>query len=287
MERFFTSLISRSAMTAAVLPPASPDIAPRLHHVDDIELDILQIPATCSGLPTLVFLHEALGSIAQWRDFPAAVCARSGCAGLVYSRYGLGRSTPLTRAPRPTDYLENEGWNSLPALLRSLDIDRPYLIGHSDGASIALLYAARSPVVGLTAMAPHVRVEEVTLAGVRSAEADRERLVTALGKYHRNAALTFDGWSQTWASAAFRDWNIEAPMSGISAPTLLIQGEDDQYGTLEQLDWITAGIAAGTAKPPVRRVELPGVGHVPWREAADTVLDEIDAHIRMCLTQSG
>ncbi|WP_187395112.1 alpha/beta fold hydrolase [Pigmentiphaga aceris] len=274
-------------MPPVSLISASSAIAPRQHRIDGIELEIVQIPATRDGLPTLVFLHEALGSIPQWRDFPANVCARSGCAGLVFSRYGLGQSTPLTSTPRPTDYLENEGWNSLPALLRDLDIRRPYLIGHSDGASIALLYAARNPVIGLTAMAPHVRVEEVTLEGVRTAEADRERLVTALGKYHRDAARTFDGWSQTWASAEFRDWNIQAAMSGIAAPTLLIQGENDQYGTMEQLDWITDGIASGAAKPPVRRVELANVGHVPWREAADTVLDEIAAHIRMCTALPG
>jgi pimeloyl-ACP methyl ester carboxylesterase len=260
-----------------------PDLTARLHRLGDVELDVLQIPPALPDLPTLVFLHEALGSIPQWRDFPSALCALSGCGGLVYSRFGLGRSTPLSTTPRPTDYLEREAWDSLPALLRSLDIRQPYLVGHSDGATIALLHAAREPVAGVTAMAPHVRVEEVTLAGVATAEADRERLVAALGKYHRDAARTFDGWSQTWRSADFRDWDVAAPLAGIDVPTLLIQGTDDQYGTLEQLDWIEASIAAGAAKPPVRRVELQHIGHVPWREAADTVLAEIAAHIRLCV----
>lgn len=262
--------------------PISPASTPHLHRLGDVDLDVLQIPATRPDLPTLVFLHEALGSIPQWRDFPAALCERSGCGGLVYSRYGLGQSTPLTATPRPTDYLEREAWDSLPALLRALDIRRPYLVGHSDGATIALLHAAREPVAGVTAMAPHVRVEAVTLAGVATAEADRDRLVAALGKYHRDAARTFDGWSQTWRSAEFRDWDVAAPLAGITVPTLLIQGTDDQYGTLEQLDWIEASIASGAARPPVRRVELPGIGHVPWREAADTVLTEIVAHIERC-----
>jgi pimeloyl-ACP methyl ester carboxylesterase len=257
--------------------------AAQLHRLGDVDLDLLQIPADRPDMPTLVFLHEALGSIAQWRDFPATLCARAGCGGLVYSRYGLGQSTPLTTTPRPTDYLEREAWDSLPALLHDLDIRRPYLVGHSDGATIALLHAAREPVAGVTAMAPHVRVEEVTLAGVATAEADRERLVAALGKYHREAARTFDGWSQTWRSTAFRDWDVAAPLAGINVPTLLIQGTADQYGTMEQLDWIEASIAAGAAKPPVRRVELQDIGHVPWREAADTVLAEIAAHIRLCV----
>jgi pimeloyl-ACP methyl ester carboxylesterase len=274
-------------MNSPTPPAAASEITPRLHRINEVDLEIVQIPATQPGLPTLVFLHEALGSIAQWRDFPAALCARSGCAGLVFSRYGLGQSTPLVATPRPTDYLEHEAWVSLPALLRDLGIHRPYVVGHSDGASIALLYAAREPVAGVTAMAPHVRVEDVTLAGVDAAEADRERLVAALAKYHRDAARTFDGWSQTWRSADFRDWNIEAPLAGIVMPTLLIQGEDDQYGTLQQLDWITAAIGSGPAKPPVRRVELAGVGHVPWREAAETVLAEISAHIRLCVALPG
>lgn len=274
-------------MNSPVSPAASPQSGPRLHRVDNIDLEVLQIPATREGLPTVVFLHEALGSVPQWRDFPAALCARSGCAGLVYSRYGLGQSTPLASTPRPTDYLANEAWEGLPALLHSLDIRRPYLVGHSDGATIALLHAARHPVAGLTAMAPHVRVEEITLEGVRAAEADRGRLVAALGKYHRDAARTFDGWSQTWASAAYRDWNVEAPLADISVPTLLIQGENDQYGTMEQLDWITTAIDSGQAKPPVRRVELAGIGHAPWREAADIVLAEIAGHIRLCVALPG
>jgi pimeloyl-ACP methyl ester carboxylesterase len=277
MDRF-----SRSEFSGSMLLSTPPSPVSRLHRLGNIDIDVLQIPATLPDLPTLVFLHEALGSIPQWRDFPAALCARTGCGGLVYSRYGLGQSTPLDATPRPVDYLEREAWDSLPALLRDLGIQRPYLVGHSDGATIALLHAARAPVIGVTAMAPHVRVEEVTLAGVATAEADRDRLVAALGKYHRDAARTFDGWSQTWRSAEFRGWDVAAPLSGIAVPTLLIQGTEDQYGTMEQLDWIEASIASGDARPPVRRVELPGIGHVPWREAADTVLAEIAAHIGLC-----
>jgi pimeloyl-ACP methyl ester carboxylesterase len=227
-------------------------------------LEYEQIAGTRLGTPTLVFLHEGLGSLALWRDFPAELSARTGAPALVYSRYGYGSSDPIA-APRRVDYMHEEALESLPALLGALGIESPILIGHSDGASIALIHAGagRWPVRGLILEAPHVFVEDVT---VRSIEAAREVYRTTdlkqrLQRYHADPDNAFWGWNDIWLDPAFRAWNIEASLRGVGCPVLAIQGADDDYGTLAQLDAIERGVPR-----PVERLVLAECKHSPHRD---------------------
>ena len=224
--------------------------------------------------PTLVFLHEGLGSIAQWRDFPAALCRRTGLPGLVYDRWGFGGSAPLP-LPRPVDYLTREAERSLPAVLEACSVTRPLLVGHSDGGSIALLYAAafpRQPVACIT-LAAHVFVEEVSLDGIRAAaRAWREGdLRQRLERYHgAKTEAMFRGWTETWLRPDFRDWNMLGRLPAITCPLLVIQGEDDEYGTAAQVEAIVRG-AGGPASP----LMLPACGHQPHLQQHEAVLDAV------------
>ena len=195
-----------------------------------IEYEVIGDP---SAPEPLVFLHEGLGSVELWRGFPAAVAAATGRWALVYSRHGYGRSSVVTTARRP-DYMHREADVVLPALLALLDIERPVLVGHSDGASIALLHAgAGHPVAGLVLLAPHVFVEDRSVAGIAAAR-DAYRttgLAEAMRKYHTDGDATFRGWNDIWLSPEFRDWNIEDRLPGIDCPVLVVAGEDDEYGT--------------------------------------------------------
>lgn len=237
------------------------------------ELEYRLIDAHQLDRPALVFLHEALGSVALWRDFPDRVAAATGCRTLVYSRCGLGGSTPLERTPRDPDYLHREALEVLPAMLARLSIARPVLIGHSDGASIALIHAgaARWAVAGVVAMAPHVFVEEVTLAGIAQAVRAWETsdLPARLARHHRDAAATFRGWADTWLAPAFRDWNIESFLPGIRCPVLAIQGEDDEYGSMAQLE------AIARRAPDVELLELADCRHAPHRDQPAAVLEAV------------
>jgi len=260
--------------------------APGRVEVGGARLEVRRIEGAAPRAPTLVFLHEALGSVSVWRDFPQALCRRTGAAGLVYSRQGYGQSDPFDGPPaRPLDFHSREAWAVLPGLLRALAIERPYLVGHSDGATIALLAAARLPLLGCTAMAPHVFVEDLTLEGIRAAARQRDTLMPALGRHHRDPAAVFAAWQETWLLPKFRSWSIEAELRDIAAPTLLIQGEDDQYGSLEQLDRIERAIAAGHPDTPVSRHAMPGIAHVPWKEAPQATLEAIAGHLAGCLAR--
>jgi len=210
----------------------------------------------------LVFLHEGLGSVAGWRDFPRTLCDLLGAPGLVYSRRGYGRSTPLGR-PRGTDYLHREAWTVLPALLDDLAIAAPVLVGHSDGGSIALLYAARHQPRAIAIMAPHVFVEEITIEGIRDARAAWQggKLQAPLARLHDDPDGAFFGWNDGWLDPAFRDWNIEAELPKIRCPVLAIQGVDDQYATMAQLDRIAEGL-----RSPCRLLKLASCGHTPQRD---------------------
>ena len=228
--------------------------------------------------PTIVFLHEGLGSLSLWRDFPTRLADLTGCGTVVYSRHGYGRSERLQETFGP-DYLHREALTVLPQLLDRFAITRPFLYGHSDGASIALIHAGMSgrPLRGLVIEAPHVFVEPQSIAGVRAAQAafDSGRLAPGLQRHHRDAAATFHAWSGIWQSRDFRDWNIEPCLPAILAPVLMIQGRDDAYGTLAQLDRITAGLAG-----PHRRLVLQDCGHGPHREMTGRVLDCASSFIR-------
>ena len=226
---------------------------------------------------TLVFLHEGLGSVALWRDFPRQVASATGLGVLVYSRPGYGRSTPAP-LPRQPRYMHDEALVTLPALLDKLGIARPVLVGHSDGASIALIHAGAEvrPVAGLVALAPHVFVEDVSIASIEQAKhayASTE-LREKLRQYHTDADSAFFGWNDIWLAPDFRQWNIEPCLQRIRCPVLLIQGRDDEYGTLAQIDAIERQIPA-----PVRRVVLAECGHSPHRDQPQATLAAITAFV--------
>jgi pimeloyl-ACP methyl ester carboxylesterase len=232
-------------------------------------LELLRIEPERAG-PTLVFLHEGLGSVAGWRGFPRALCDRLEAPGLVYSRRGYGRSTPLAEM-RATDYLHREAWDVLPALLDRCGLQRPFLVGHSDGGSIALLYAARFDPLAIAIMAPHVFVEDVTIAGIVQARAawEQGKLREPLQRVHEDPDGAFFGWNDGWLNPAFRAWNIEAELPKIRCPVLAIQGYDDQYGTMEQLDRI------GRAVPHAELLKLENCGHAPQRDQPEAVMQAV------------
>ena len=234
------------------------------------------------GAPVVVFLHEGLGSVAMWRDFPAQLCEALGARGLVYSRPGYGRSTPRAGDERwAPDFMHRQAREVLPALLQALAIDPQraplWLFGHSDGGSIALLYAAAFPdaLRGAIVLAPHILVEDVSVASIRKAREAylatdlRERL----GRYHDDADSAFWGWNDIWLAPEFRDWSIEEDIAAIRCPLLAIQGLDDEYGTLEQIRGIRRRV------PRARLLELGRCGHSPHKDEPAAVIAAARAFI--------
>jgi pimeloyl-ACP methyl ester carboxylesterase len=225
----------------------------------------LDVEHTAGTGPALVFLHEGLGSIGLWRSFPHDVRREAGgCELLVYSRRGYGHSAAAS-LPRPVSYMHDEADDVLPAVLERFEVERPVLVGHSDGASIALLFAgAGRPVRALVLLAPHVFVEDRSIAGIEAARnAYRESdLATRLARHHDDPDATFRGWNDVWLSPTFRSWNIEDRLPAVTCPVLLVQGDADPYGSVAQLDAIERGVAG-----PCRQVVLPGVGHALHAEA--------------------
>ena len=220
--------------------------------------------------PTLVFLHEGLGSIGQWRDFPSRVAKATGRGALVYNRYGYGDSDVLAEPRVTSRFMHDEALVSLPQVLAALEIESPILVGHSDGASIALIHAgAGYPVRGLALMAPHVFVEEMGLRSIERVKVEFETtyLPERLGRYHRDERRTFHLWNDAWLDPEFRHWNIEEYLPAIKAPILAIQGIDDEYGTMAQLKSIRE-----KTQGPCEVLELPACGHSPHRDQPDTVL---------------
>lgn len=225
------------------------------------------------GTQTLVFLHEGLGSIPQWRDFPAQVARATGRRALVYERYGYGQSDVLAEDRVGPEFMHREALEALPALLRALAVENPVLVGHSDGASIALIHAgAGNAVRGVVAMAPHVFVEDISVRSIADAARAFETtdLPQRLGKYHRDPRKTFYLWNDAWLDPAFRNWNIEASLPGIRCPLLAIQGEADQYGTLAQVEAI-ARQAGGRCE----LLKLPDCGHSPHKDQPEKTLRAI------------
>lgn len=259
--------------------------------IDKVRLEIARIPAAPASprqraLAPLVFLHEGLGSVALWRDWPARVCAATGRAGVVYSRRGYGHSdaVPDVRGPSRMennqhvgrllpDYMHAEAWQVLPALLQVLDIEKPVLLGHSDGASIALLHASRHPLAACVVMAPHVLVEDLSLRNIEAARTAFESggLRPKLARYHQDVDCAFWQWNDVWLSEAFRRFDIRPECAAISTPLLALQGVDDAYGTMAQIDALLAkdGSAAGAV---VRLERLAHCGHSPHLEQADLSL---------------
>lgn len=253
--------------------------------IDGRRLEYRLVPGDALARPPLVFLHEGLGSVALWRDFPDKVAASLRARALIYSRLGYGQSDGLP-ARRTPDFMHREALEVLPALLDQLGIDRPLLIGHSDGASIALIHAAAAsrPVAGLALIAPHVFVEPIcteSIAKIREtyrASDLRERL----GKYHARVDDAFLGWADTWLEPDFLAWSIEDLLPRVQAPLLLIQGRDDEYGTLAQLDRIEAATPG-----PTSRLVLDQCGHAPHREQEATVLAAITQFANALLPAGG
>ncbi|WP_057110591.1 alpha/beta fold hydrolase, partial [Bordetella pertussis] len=259
------------ARSSAAAPAQYADV----HYADrPMRIEYALLAPERRDAPLLVFLHEGLGSLAMWRDWPRRVCDAAGCRGLVYSRYGYGRSTvrPLDES-RPIDYLHQQAAQALPALFAALGIDarrdKPVLFGHSDGASIALLYAALCPdaVAGIAVAAPHIYVEDITVANIAVAlRAYRETtLRDRLARYHDDVDSTFASWTDTWLDPAFRQWNIEAYLPAITCPVLAMQGVDDEYGTLEQIRGIRR------LAPQTRLLEIQDCGHSPHKDQPELV----------------
>ena len=227
-------------------------------------IEYQDIPAARPGAPDLIVLHEGLGSLALWRDFPANLAAATGCRTVTYSRWGYGKSDPFP-GPRDPLYMHREAREDLPALRGALGLGNPILVGHSDGASIALIHAGTGkwPVRAMVLEAPHVFVEDISIQGIAQArtEYDRGELLRRLSRYHDDADRVFRDWNDVWLSPEFRSWNIEEFLPGISCPILAIQGEDDQYGTLKQLDAIERRV-----KGPFERLVLARCRHSPHRD---------------------
>lgn len=230
--------------------------------------------------PTLVLLHQGLGCVGMWRDYPARLAAATGLETLAYSRLGYGRSTPL-KQPREVRFMHDEGLETLPALLGALDVDDFILVGHSDGASISIVYAGgvgHPGLRGLVVEAPHVFIEDICVRSV--AEISERFRTTDLAKgferYHGdNTEGAFWGWARAWLRPEFRHWNIEEYLAPIRLPVLVIQGEDDEYGTMAQVDAIAAQVSG-----PVECLKLADCGHAPHREQTEVVLDATAAFIR-------
>jgi pimeloyl-ACP methyl ester carboxylesterase len=254
-----------------MLRDSSP-VSPQFLNVDGHRLETLWIPAAAPERPPIVMLHEGLGSVAHWRDFPARLAARTRCGVLVYSRYGYGNSDRLAEQ-RTVDYMHLEAEVALPALLAQLGIWRPVLLGHSDGASIALIFAGKFPDAAraLILEAPHVFVEDVSIDSIAKARTVYQTtdLPSKLGRYHAHPDETFWGWNDIWLDPRFRSWDIEEYLAAIHCPVLLIQGEDDEYGTTRQLDAIRARI------PQAEVLLLANCKHAPHRDQPDATLDRM------------
>jgi pimeloyl-ACP methyl ester carboxylesterase len=227
--------------------------------------------------PVLVFLHEGLGSIRQWRDFPQRVARATGCRALVYDRYGYGNSDVLREARVGVEFMHDGALNELPELLENLKVVNPILVGHSDGASIALIHAGTYLVRGVAVLAPHVFVEDPGLNSIRTLNDNFETtdLPGRLGKYHRNGRKTFHLWADAWLDPAFREWNIEEYLPRIKCPVLAIQGEGDEYGSMAQLDAI-----ARQAGGPCELLKLPDCGHSPYKDQPEKVLNSLAGFIK-------
>ena len=230
-----------------------------------------------SSGPSLLFLHEGLGSLTQWQDFPADLCARTDRVGWAWARAGHGRSQPLPR-PRGADFLHREAVVVLPELVARLGVDRPVLVGHSDGASIALIAAGLSPGAyrSIVLIAPHVFLEDCTRDAIAAlGRRYRERgLGPRLARHHDDAEGLFWSWHDAWLSPAFADWDLTELLSGIDVPVLVVQGRDNEYGTMAQLDAIEAGVNA-----TVLRLEVDGCGHAPHLEAREVTLAAVEAFL--------
>ncbi|HXW61811.1 MAG TPA: alpha/beta hydrolase [Candidatus Acidoferrales bacterium] len=256
-------------------------IVAKSYLIDGKRLEAVRIEARHPHLPTIVMLHEGLGSIAHWRDFPVRLAEETGAAVFVYSRYGHGQSDPFTE-PQPVSYMHHQAQTVLPQILKKAGIERPVLLGHSDGASIAILYAGMFPdsPAALVLEAPHVFVEPVTLSSIAQAKVlyQETDLPERLGRYHANADSLFWGWNNIWLDPSFRLWNIESFLDLIRCPVLVLQGAQDEYGTTAQVDTIRARISSTSA------IIFENCRHAPHRDQRPATLSAINQFLRTLTT---
>jgi pimeloyl-ACP methyl ester carboxylesterase len=233
--------------------------------------------------PTLVFLHEGLGSLSLWRGFPQRLVEATGCGGLVYSRWGYGKSDPVT-PPRPLTYMQDEA-KALPDLLMALDVRDAILVGHSDGASIAIIYAGSEPAIrlrGLVLEAPHVFAEDLSIRSIAKAKKAFETggLREPLARHHDDPDGAFWGWNRAWLDPEFRKWNLEDFVPRIQVPVLVIQGQNDEYGTVRQIEAIHSA-----SKTRVQVALIPKCGHSPHRDQPEATLEAMVPFIRSLLSE--
>ena len=248
--------------------------------IKGVRLELQRIEGAAGlSAPPIVFLHEGLGSVAMWQgregSWPEAVCAATGRSGIVYSRRGYGQSAPVPDVRgagrlRP-DYMHHEAWDVLPALLDALGVQQPVLLGHSDGASIALLHASRYPVQACIAMAPHVMVEDISIRSIEQARVAFESggLRARLARYHADVDGAFWQWNDAWLSQPFGSFDIRSDCRRITAPVLAIQGVDDAYGTMRQIEEIAP------TRGPLQLQAIAQCGHSPHRDQPAQVTDLI------------
>jgi pimeloyl-ACP methyl ester carboxylesterase len=222
----------------------------------------------------MVFLHEGLGSIALWKTFPDLLCRRLKMRGLVYSRPGYGQSTPRAKDERwDADFMHRQAFDILPALLSQLNIDQPWLFGHSDGGSISLLFASHysERCAGLIVVAPHIMVEDISITSILLARDAylHQGLRERLARYHDDVDSAFFGWNDVWLSPAFRHWSIQADLKNIRCPLLAVQGEDDEYGTMEQVYGIQRILPHAVVIP------VADCGHSPHRDQPQLLTEAV------------
>jgi pimeloyl-ACP methyl ester carboxylesterase len=249
-----------------------------LIEVNGVRLEVERLWPGGAAKAPLVFLHEGLGSVAMWRDWPARACAATGRPGIVYSRRGYGASDPIPdvrgAGRHGPDYMHKEAFETLPALLSQLGLQAPVLVGHSDGGTIALLHASRHPVAACVVMAPHVIVEDVSVHSIEQArDAYAQGLRERLARYHQDVDNAFWQWNDIWLGEAFRAFDIRPDCRRITAPVLAMQGIDDAYGTLRQVEEIA---------PTAGRFELDvleACGHSPHKDQPERVLARLQAFL--------
>jgi pimeloyl-ACP methyl ester carboxylesterase len=254
--------------------------------IDDQRLEYRMIGPRPNAAPTLVLLHEGLGCVGLWGDFPDKLQAATGCGVFVYSRAGYGRSSPVT-LPRPLSYMHAEARETLPKLLDSIGFQRGLLVGHSDGASIATIYAGTHQdhrVGGLVLIAPHFFTEDSGIASIAEAKQAYETgdLRARLSRWHADVDNAFKGWNGAWLDPDFRKWDITEQLAYIRVPILIVQGENDQYGTAKQVE-----MAEQECYCPVEVALLPGAKHSPQREAPEVTLKTVSDFVARVLAANG
>ncbi len=229
------------------------------------QLEIAWVGSQDPSAPVMVFLHEGLGSVSLWRDYPDQLCKQLNMRGLVYSRPGYGKST--ARKPHEkwgVDFMHQQAREVLPALLKQLQIQQPWLFGHSDGASIALLYAAHFPqlLAGAIVLAPHIMVEDISISSIQAARIayEEQGLRERLARHHHDPDSAFYGWNGIWLDPAFRTWDITAELASIQCPLLAVQGVEDEYGSMQQIRGIRDQV------PHTTLLELAACGHSPHKD---------------------